>query len=139
MILLDTTVLVYCVGVEHPLREPARSFIDGARDGLVQVRTTPEVIQEFAHVRARRRDRNDAVVLAAAFSELMSPLQVVTPEHLSHGLELWRQVPALGAFDAVLAALAIDADVPLVSADRAFGQVPRLQWWDLALGVNGTP
>lgn len=90
-------------------------------------------------MRARRRDRHDAVVLAEAFSELMSPLQVVTAEHLSHGLQLWQQVPALGAFDAVLAAVAIDADMPLVSADRAFGQVPRLQWWDLALGVPSAP
>ena len=134
MILLDTTVLVYAVGEDHPLAESARALMDQIRTGALRAHTTPEVIQEFAHVRARRRTRQDATTLARAFSTLLSPLQLVGPQHLEAGLSLWSATPALGAFDSVLAALALSLDAELVSADRAFADVPGLRWQPLLKG-----
>ena len=132
MILIDTTVLVYAVGVEHPLREPARAVIAAIGDGSLEATTTPQVIQEFAHVRARRRDRSDAVDLAARYASLLAPLAVTTARSLDVGLRLWPTCPGLGAFDAVLAATALELDVELVSADRGFAAVPALRWSDLS-------
>ena len=132
MILVDTTVLVYAVGQDHPLATPARALLSAIRDGALDARTTPEVIQEFAHVRARRRTRLDAAHLAQAYAALLGPLQPVSAQHLTAGLALWRDVSTLGAFDAVLSAVAIALDAELVSADRAFGDVPGLRWRDLA-------
>lgn len=128
MILLDTTVLVYSVGADHPLAESARALMDQVRTGALRAHTTPEVIQEFAHVRARRRSRADALVLSRAFSTVLSPLQPVGPQHLEAGLALWSTTPSLGAFDSVLAALALSLDAELISADRAFADVPGLRW-----------
>jgi predicted nucleic acid-binding protein len=132
MIMLDTTVLVYAVGSDHSLAQPARDLIGAVRDGALRAHTTPEVIQEFAHVRARRTSRADAAQIAEAYATAFAPLQVVTTSHLSLGLELWRNAPDLGAFDAVLAATAITMDAQLISADRAFGNVKGLRWIDLA-------
>ena len=56
MIVLDTTVLVYAKGIDHPLRQPCRKLIDLIADGRIEATTTVEVIQEFVHVRARRRE-----------------------------------------------------------------------------------
>lgn len=131
MRVLDTTVLVYAVGAEHPLREPARRLVAAVAEGTVQASTTPEVLQEFAYVRARRRGREDARALTLEYAELLAPLLVVETRHLTAGLELWRTHPELGAFDAVLAAVALAHDAPLVSADAAFGAVPALEWLDL--------
>lgn len=89
--------------------------------------TTPEVIQEFAHIRARRRGRADAVELARRYAELLSPLLVVETAHLDRGLTLFEQHPELGAFDAVLAAAALANDAALVSADADFAVVPGLR------------
>ncbi len=91
------------------------------------------MIQEFAHARARRRDRRDAARLAADAAELLSPLLVIDEATLRHGLRLFERHDGLGAFDAVLAASALDTGATsLVSADRAFGAVPRLPFVDLA-------
>lgn len=128
MILLDTTVLVYAVGQEHPLATPARAVMERIRSGHLRAHTTPEVIQEFAHVRARRRSREDATQLARAFATLLSPLHATEQHHLEAGLDLWSRVPGIGSFDAVLAAVAIALDAELVSADRAFAEVPGLRW-----------
>jgi predicted nucleic acid-binding protein len=127
MIVLDTTVLICAKGADHPLRDPARRLIAAVADREVQATTTVEAIQEFVHVRARRRGRADAVALGHDFSELLSPLLSLTGEHLREGLALFERFEQLGAFDAVLAAAALSAGAEaLVSADRAFAAVVAL-------------
>lgn len=121
MIVLDTTVLVYAKGADHPLREPCRELVAAIADERIEATTTAEVIQEFVHVRARRRDRKDAAALGHDYTELLSPLLSITCDSLLHGLTLFATTPRLGAFDAVLAATATKAGATvLVSADTAF-------------------
>jgi uncharacterized protein len=124
MILLDTTVLVYAVGSEHPLRTSAAAIIEAVGSGRIAATTIPEVIQEFTHVRARRRDRADASALARDLVTLLTPLTPVTAADLDGGLELFDRRPELGCFDAVLAAVARRVGASLVSADGAFAAVP---------------
>jgi predicted nucleic acid-binding protein len=132
VILVDTTVLSYAVGIEHPLREPCRRLLRAHADARVQAATTIEVIQEFVHVRARRRSRADAVALARQYMAALS-LLVTSAAELDLALTLFEQQSALGAFDSVLAAVAVTQRVDaLVSADRAFSDVPNLRWVDPA-------
>lgn len=127
MIVLDTTVLVYAVGAEHPLRDPCRRLVRAVEQGAIEATTTVEVVQEFTHVRSRRRSRADAVGVASAWVELLSPLLVVSAADLRAGLTVYREADRLGAFDAVLAATARAAGAAaLVSADRAFAEVGSL-------------
>jgi predicted nucleic acid-binding protein len=127
VIVADTTVLVYAVGDEHSLRKPCRRLIGLIADGALAATTTAEVIQEFAHVRARRIGRVDAVALAGDYADLFSPLLVPEEADLREGLRLFESLPRLGAFDAILASAARSADAAaLVSADAAFSTVPRL-------------
>jgi uncharacterized protein len=127
VIILDTTILVYAKGEAHPLRDPCRELIGAIADGRMEASTTVEVIQEFVHVRARRRDRTDAAALGRDYADLLSPLLTVTSEHLQQGLSLFTHVDGLGAFDAVLAAAARSTNArALVSADTAFASVPDL-------------
>jgi predicted nucleic acid-binding protein len=127
VIVLDTTVLVYAVGTDHALRDPCRRLVDVIADGQLDARTTVQAIQEFAHVRARRRGRADAATLAADYAELLSPLLDVGRDDLLHGLDLFAAHERFGAFDAVLAAAAIGAGATaLASADRGFADVPGL-------------
>lgn len=131
MILLDTTVLVYAVGQAHRLRRPCRQLIEAVRDARLRATTTAEVIQEFAHVRSRRRSRDEAADLAADFACLLRPLVVVDDEDLRSGLELFRDHEGLGAFDAVLAAAGLRRGLAaLVSADHAFAAVNGLPYVD---------
>lgn len=121
MVVLDTTVLVYAKGAGHELREPCRRLISAIVDGDIEATTTPEVIQEFVHVRARRRNRGDAADLGRDYAELLSPLLLVGREQLERGMGLFESAIEIGAFDSVLAAAALDADATqVVSADRAF-------------------
>jgi uncharacterized protein len=132
VIVLDTTVLSYAVGVEHPLREPCRRLLAAHGDGRVEATTIIEVVQEFVHVRARRRSRADAVALGRHYIAAFA-LLATWPEDLDLGLTLFERHPNLGAFDAVLAAVALNRHAEaLVSADRAFSAVSSLPWIDPA-------
>ena len=128
MIVLDTTILVYAKGAEHPLRDACRRLIETVGRQEVEATTTPEVIQEFAHVMARRRGRADATELAHAYADLLAPLLVVRDEQLRLGLRIFERHDELRAFDAVLAAVALEAETEaLVTADAAFAVVDGLR------------
>ncbi|HEX9352280.1 MAG TPA: PIN domain-containing protein [Streptosporangiaceae bacterium] len=128
MIVLDTTVLVYAVGVDHLLKAPCQRLVRAIADGEVQATTTIEVIQEFTHVRTRRRDRKDAAELARDYIELLSPLLIVEEPDLREGLRLFEESTGIGAFDAVLAAAAHAAGADaLVSADDGFSGVANIR------------
>ena len=123
MIVLDTTVLVYAVGSEHPLRDPCRDLISAIAAGKLRATTTVEVLQEFTHVRARRRGREDGARLARDYLDVLSPLLLVGEDDLREGLRLYARGERLGAFDAVLAAAAgRSSAVAIVSADAAFAE-----------------
>jgi predicted nucleic acid-binding protein len=133
MIVVDTTILVYALGSHHPLREPCRGLIRQVTEGRVRATTTTEVIQEFTHVRGRRRSRGDAIVHARDYIELFTPLLSIDEARLIDGLEIHAAVERLGAFDAVLASAArAHGAHGLASADVAFGDVDGLPHLDPA-------
>jgi uncharacterized protein len=128
VIVLDTTVLVYAVGDDHAYQQPCQRILRAVRDGDLVATTTVEVIQEFTHLRARRRGRADAAELARDYLELLSPLLVVEESDLREGLRLYGEADRLGSFDAVLAAAAHAAGADaIVSADGAFSEVPSVR------------
>ncbi len=128
MIVIDTTVLVYAVGAEHEFREPCRALLAAVGDARIRATTTPQVVQEFAHVRARRRSRRDATALAEAYADLLSPLLPTDEAALRAGLAVFRDADRLGAFDAVLGAAAAAAGAAaVVSADAAFADLPDVR------------
>jgi hypothetical protein len=128
VIVLDTTVLVYAVGADHPLRDPCQLLVRAIADGTILATTTIEVIQEFTHVRARRRDRKDAAAVARDYIELLSPLLIVEETDLREGLRLFEAGSGFGSFDAVLAAAAHAAGAEaLVSADTGFSGIAAIR------------
>lgn len=134
MTVLHTTVLVYAVGTEHPRRDPARALVALVRDGDLRTTTTVEVVQELAHVRARRRPRAGAAARAAGYVAGLSPLVRPEEEDLLEGLALCRDAGHLGPFDAVLAATARRRGWALAPADRSFREVDGLVHLDLWSG-----
>ena len=127
MILLDTNVLVYALGATHPLREPSRRIVQSAKSD-VEATTTIEVIQEFLHVFARRRPRDEVGKAGRAFAKLLAPLIEPDARDLGVGIDLFERHAGLSAFDALIAAVALNHDADaLVTADQSFTVVPGLR------------
>jgi predicted nucleic acid-binding protein len=129
VIVLDTSILVYAKGADHPYREPCRALVRLIQEGRVDATTMAEAIQEFVHVRSRRRTGQDAVALARSYARLLSPLIAADEGALERGLRLFERHPGLSAFDAVLAATAIEAGAEaLISGNASFSEVKGLRW-----------
>lgn len=133
MIVLDTTILVYAAGQDHPLVGPCRELVEAIGAGDAVATTTVEVLQEFAHLRSRRRGRRHAADLTRQFATLLGPTLPLQDADVERGLELFTLHDRVGAFDAVLAAAAIRVGGTLASADRAFAEVVGLRHLDPAL------
>ncbi|MGH8987427.1 MAG: PIN domain-containing protein, partial [Acidimicrobiales bacterium] len=110
----------------------ARRLLQLVHDGDLRATTTVEVVQELAHVRARRRPRAEAAARAAEYAVGLSPLVRPEREDLLEGLELFAGSEGLGPFDAVLASTVRRRGWALASADRAFGHVVGLVHLDPA-------
>lgn len=113
------------VGTEHELREPCRRLLAASK--RLALTTTSGVIQEFVHVRSRRRTRSAAVGLGRSYLTLLTPLLDVPDAAVDDALSLLDDHASLGAFDAVLAAASLHAGCQaVVTADRAFVAVDDL-------------
>jgi len=80
MVFVDSNVPMYVAGRDHPLRDPARRFLERARNGDVEICTSTEVLQEilYRYAGLRRLD------LAAAVYDIVVQLcPVVLPVTLA--------------------------------------------------------
>jgi predicted nucleic acid-binding protein len=131
VILVDANVLVYAVSNSANHAALAADFLSWAAGrGLC---ATPRTLEEFAHVNARlSRDREQARRYCVDFATTLGPLEHASEEDLAAALDLWATSSRLDFADAILAAQAKRLDATLISADKAFGEVPDLKWIDLA-------
>ncbi len=124
----DTNVLVYALGAHHPYRDPCREVVAAQGRGELRGEVTPVVVAELAHQRLRQTgDREEAGrrarQVAAAF-----PVRAVDEADAELALELYARRGSLDAFDALLAAAALNRRVEVVmSADRAFDSLDGLE------------
>ena len=97
MIFVDTSVLMFAVGRDHPLRPPARRFFATATADQQPLATSSEVLQELAHAYLPV-ERTQA--LAAALRIVDRTRMEVWPlerDDVILGIDLATRHPALGA------------------------------------------
>ncbi|TVQ50787.1 MAG: PIN domain-containing protein [Gammaproteobacteria bacterium] len=102
MIFVDTNVIIYAVGREHPLKAEARTLFEQAltKSGQRLV-TSAEVLQELLHVYlpvGRLQTLQDALELV---QRAMSDIWSVEPEDVFAAVALGEDYPTLGARDLI--------------------------------------
>jgi predicted nucleic acid-binding protein len=132
-VFVDSALLMYAAGREHPLRAPSLRFLDMVADGSVQAVTSVEVVQEILH-RYISLDRPDlAGTVALDALDLFAPVVPITHALMRRVPELARKYPQLDARDVVHVATCIHEGITeIVSPDKAFDQVAELRRIDPA-------
>lgn len=120
MIFVDTNVLMYAVGGEHPLRREARSFFETALERRDQLATSAEVLQELVHAYLpvnRLATLDAALTLAEARTTVVWPLEA---EDARLARSLVGRHPGLGARDLLHLACCMRREVAEIKTfDRA--------------------
>ena len=129
MILLDTSVFVYALGGSHPLREPAARIFAAAREGTAVASSIEVVCRAPLRARSAARSSHGRV---RSYLELLGPPLSTTDDDRARAFELYARHVSVESVDALVASLCLRDDVDvLVTADRAFADVPGLPILDL--------
>jgi predicted nucleic acid-binding protein len=129
--LYDTSVFVYARGAEHEYREPCRTIVGLAAQGVLAGEASVELIQEYAHLLRRRGVSGSDVREQARDVAALCLLHHFTEEDLRLALNLVATHPALRMRDAVHAATALRRGISVImSADRDFDGIPGLERLD---------
>ena len=125
---VDTAVLMYAVGAEHPLRKPCQDVLTAVESGELDAEVSIEVVQELAH-RYLAIGRGDAVPdLLTKALDLFAPVLPVTHAVMRRVPELARAYPRLAARDLIHVAVCQHEGIDqIISPDRAFDAVTGLR------------
>lgn len=124
--LVDTAVLAYAVGGDHPLRAECQNIVTAAASGRIELHASVEMVQEFVFHRMRRGDRAAAVRQGRDVAQLCV-LHDFDTAVLQAALGLIADIGGLGGRDAVHAATAFRYGLSrIISPDPAFDVVPGL-------------
>ncbi|HEV2753084.1 MAG TPA: type II toxin-antitoxin system VapC family toxin [Solirubrobacteraceae bacterium] len=127
-VFLDANVFLYAVGTAQRERDVCRGVLELAVDGQLEGETSVEVVQEVAHVRARRLGLVDAVARGRWALALGLSVHAVEARDLERAFDLLEQVAGGHIRDALHAATALNRGVTsILSADRAFDAFPGVR------------
>lgn len=132
-VFIDTAVVMYAAGGEHPLRVPCQRLLEQVADGRFEAVTSVEVIQEILHrFTAIRRAATGAAIARDAL-DLFAPVLPVTHAVMRRMPELVEAHPTLAARDLVHVATCLQEGIrDIVSPDRGFDTVPGIRRLDPA-------
>lgn len=127
-VFVDTSIIMYAAGSDHPMREPCVRFMRAIDDREVEATTSVEVVQEILH-RFRAIDRLDiAAALSRSTLDTFAPVLPVTHALMRRVPDLADRYPRLAARDLVHVATCIHEGITdIISTDRAFDSVREIR------------
>ena len=137
MILLDVNLLLYATDRSAPRHKEARAWLEAVLSSGQEVRLAWVVILAFLRISTRQGWSGQPASIDSAFAVVQTWLDHPSvaiahpgPEHARILHRLLRQVGTAGNLttDAHIAALAIEHDAELASADNDFARFPGLRW-----------
>ena len=128
---IDTAVLMYAAGAEHPLREPCRRVMIAIGSGALAAVTSVEVVQELLHRFIAIRRVEVGRQLASDALDTFAPVLPISHALMRRVPDLAARYPTLAARDLVHVATCVHEGITeIVSPDRAFDQVAEVRRLD---------
>ncbi|MSP62235.1 MAG: PIN domain-containing protein [Myxococcales bacterium] len=132
-VFIDSNIPMYVAGRDHPLREPARRFLERVRDGEVEGCTSTEVLQEilYRYVALRRPDLAREVY--DLFVQVCPTVLPVTLADTDGARRLATGKLKIGVRDALHAAVMLNHGIRSIATfDAAFDRIPKIDRLALA-------
>lgn len=120
-VLLDTSIAVYALGTDHPLKAPCRAFLELTASGTLRGYASVEMIQELVHHRLRRTGSRS--ISAQDGRDMCSAATLLTfdREVLDLSMDLIDRYPGVRGRDAVHVATALAYGIDkIASTDKGF-------------------
>lgn len=127
-VFVDSNIPMYVAGREHPLREPARRFLESARSGVHEICTSTEVLQEILYRYTALQRRDLAVTVYELFVQMCPTVFPVTLADTDRARTLVASSEGVGVRDAIHAAVMLNNDVTAIATfDEGFDQIDGVE------------
>jgi len=127
-VFIDTAVVMYANGTNHPLREACRSIMAQVGDGQLEAVTSAEVVQEILHRFRSIRRPEIGNEIARLTLDAFAPVLPITHALLRRVPDLAARYPNLSARDVVHVATCIHEGITeILTPDRGFDQVAEIR------------
>lgn len=128
MVFVDSNIPMYVAGRDHPLRDPARRFLQRARSGEIDICTSTEVLQEILYRYSSLKRLDLAVSVYDLFVELCPTVLPVTLADTDRAKSLLASSQGISVRDAVHAAVMLNQDVrEIASFDEGFDRIDGVE------------
>jgi predicted nucleic acid-binding protein len=132
-VFIDTAIVMYAGGAEHPLRAPCQRLLADVVDGHLEAVTSVEVVQEILHRFTAIGRPETGAAMARDALDLFAPVLPVTHAVMRRMPELVETHPTLAARDLVHVATCLQEGIgDIVSPDRGFDLVRGIRRIDPA-------
>ncbi len=128
MVFVDSNVPMYVAGREHPLRDPARRFLERARSGDVDICTSTEALQEILYRYTALKRLDLAASVYDLFVQLCPTVFPVTLADTDRAKALITSARGVSVRDAIHAAVMLNHDVrEIATFDEGFGGIAGIE------------
>ena len=132
MVFVDSNVPMYVAGRDHPLRDPARRFLERARSGGVDICTSTEVLQEILYRYAALKRLDLAASVYDLFVHICPTVLPVALADTDRARALLVSSRGITVRDAVHAAVMLNHDVSEIATfDEGFDALDGISRVDL--------
>lgn len=126
-VFVDTSVIMYASGAEHPHRAACRAVLERVADGTLDAMTSTEVVQEILHRFARGR-RDTGRRMAQGVLDLFGDLVPVDRPTVDAAVRIYADNPQVSARDALHVATCVTRAISeIVSVDTGFDPVVEVR------------
>ena len=131
MKLLDTNIVIYAMGRDHPYREPCRAIVNQLSVSTHDYAIDAEVLQELLYVFHNRGDAATGIGAVNNLTELFLDIIPISANQILGATKLLKQTSRLSVRDAIHAAVVLEHVLEgIVSSDRDFDEVAGLRRFD---------
>ena len=132
-VFIDSNIPMYVAGSDHPLRQPARRFLERVREGKVAGCTSTEVLQEILHRYSSLGRLDLAGAVYDLFVDICPVVLPVTLADTDRAREILCGSAAVSARDSVHAAVMLNHGVKSIATfDQGFDWIAGIRRMGLA-------
>lgn len=125
---IDANLIMYSLGGPHSLREPCKTVLEKIKNGLIQVVTDTEVLQEILYRFFSIKRYSLGELAYTSTVELCAEILPVTLKDTDRALDLLKGFPQITSRDAIHAATMINNGIKeILSTDPHFDLVPKIR------------
>lgn len=128
MKLIDTNIILYSLGREHPLKEPCRKLIAKIASGGITANIDVEVLQEVLYVYNYRKERIKGITACRYLLDIFPNPLSVSKNEISLALSFMDKYPSLVSRDAIHAAVVVNNKLKgIISEDSDFDMIKGIK------------